>query len=452
MVLSSFLSYTLYEYRTIWLPLFNKEMIQQKVVSILQQIIPTSTNPNNNNNNNIPPFQSLLYYTCGMALWEFFGLSTIPVETAAGMIFPQYPVAVLTSLMGKVVGATIAFLLGRNYLQQSIQQHSMIQSNPIFQILLSNSTSSTSTSTGTSTGSITSTTPSKSTSSSFRTALCMKFSCFPELIKNFGSSCISSISIWNFILVTLLHGGFYTMVWTYLGYDTAQHVADPTLSPNHYVPIIVATAMITGCVLTPLVMTWWIRHLQYHAALAKAEQAKSRPLIVHLKNQTIDPLVLRYNILRPQFEAMIAAVQYECQTKMTLLQFVLHTTKYKLQQQILLVQTIFQLTMNKMIQQVRSSTSSTSTSSRIPPTTTTSKTTTAPLHQPTTTTLTSSLRTKTVPVLLTTTNRPSKIITTTATPTEPPPSSTWCMVRFLNSRSLAEIWMILLLVLFLLSS
>ena len=449
----SVLSYVLYDVRHIWLPFFNKELIQQKVVTTLQQIINSSSSPSlTNNNNNIadevsrsavarlwhqwcpPHYRPVLIYTCGMAVWEFLGLTTIPVETAAGLIFPSYTTAVLTSLTGKLLGATTAFLLGRMALQQSIPKLAIIRNNPIFQILLSNNSNNNQLQ--------------RSNASSFRTAFCMKFSCFPEFIKNFGSSCISTITIWNFIAVTLLHGGFYTIIWTYLGYDTARHVADPNLLPNPFVPYIVATAMITGCVVTPLVMAWWIRDLQRHAAVAASSSSSSllqlRPTILLTKvTQTttpwivkcqsslqnliprpppLDPLVLCYKSTLQYFyqqlsylNAYLQMTSYQWHTqRIKGLQQQLKTTKLKLQQQ--------QEQLHHQKQTIRRQQQQQH-------------------HQ----TAHGSVAVPTQPSVLHSHSQSSS-------KTTPSSSSTSFPLSLIRDRSLAELWMILLIVLFLLSS
>ncbi|KAL3940548.1 MAG: hypothetical protein SGARI_000924 [Bacillariaceae sp.] len=137
----------LYASRETWLPLMNKETLQQTVLLKLNAL------------NELPKINSYTTYILGMALWECAGLSTIPVETAAGMVFGWD--GLLLSGAGKLLGAALAFGLGRNLLHRTVQQQ--FSENKLLQSM-------------------------QSTQYPFLTALLIKCGPLPETIKNFGSS------------------------------------------------------------------------------------------------------------------------------------------------------------------------------------------------------------------------------------------------------------------------
>lgn len=67
--------YGIWYYRTPLSSVFNKQKLQDYTLHTLQQL------------NDLPYLYSRLVYTIGMIVWECLGMSTIPVETAAGMVF-----------------------------------------------------------------------------------------------------------------------------------------------------------------------------------------------------------------------------------------------------------------------------------------------------------------------------------------------------------------------------
>lgn len=236
------LSLLLFQQRAVWLPLVNKDLILQRTLELLE------------------PLQSnrlgWLYYSIGLALWEFCGLSTIPVETAAGMVLGWK--ALGASLLGKFMGAMLAFGVGRCWLYQHIA--TQLQHNEVFQLI--NQASSAASLSLSSSSNTTSLHP----HSPLLTAFLMKFSCFPEMLKNFGSSLLPVIQWWMFAVATLIHGGIFTALWTWLGQQS-------TGAGSTTVALGIAAFM--GLVVTPAVMAWWIRDLKRWADL-NHEQPKTQ--------------------------------------------------------------------------------------------------------------------------------------------------------------------------------
>jgi uncharacterized membrane protein YdjX (TVP38/TMEM64 family) len=203
-----------------------------------------------------------------MAVWEMAGLSTIPVETAAGMVF-GWKLGVLASVTGKITGASMAFALGRTWLAQHVASHDAFAKQPIFRILNNNSDSS-------------NVSKKQHRHPPLMTAFLMKFSCFPELVKNLGSSMIVAVRPWMFLLATMVHGGSFTMLWTWLGVDTAARIKQPDLPVNIPLRWTLGMGMFVGVVVTPLVMAWWIRDLQQGVK----EEKQSKDQRKHPKKST----------------------------------------------------------------------------------------------------------------------------------------------------------------------
>ena len=67
--------YGIWYYRKPLFSVFNKQKLQDYTLHTLQKL------------NDLPYLYSRLVYTIGMIVWECLGMSTIPVETAAGMVF-----------------------------------------------------------------------------------------------------------------------------------------------------------------------------------------------------------------------------------------------------------------------------------------------------------------------------------------------------------------------------
>ena len=217
-----------YRYREALRPLLDKHYIQEHALTNLRKL-------------EQQPF-SLAIYMVAMAVWEILGLSTIPVETAAGMVF-GFPRGVLASGTGKMMGAFGAFWMGRSLLSQWVR--TKLSQNPVWSTL------------------------DKSTQvhSPLMVALLMKFSCFPEFIKNFGSSCLD-MPFAAFVVASCVHGLTYTALWTFLGVDAAKRLEDPTVPANIALQVTLFVAALVGLVGSPVLMAWWIRDMTKRNAAA----------------------------------------------------------------------------------------------------------------------------------------------------------------------------------------
>ena len=234
--------YGLYHTRSTWIDFFNKEKIQASVVQSLESL------------NSFPYLYSRLIYTVSMALWEAMGMSTIPVETAAGMVFGWS--GIYWSGIGKLLGACLAFGLGRGALSSLVEKK--LSSNA-FLNLVRDSTSD----------------------NPLLVLILIKLSCFPETVKNLGSSMLTPIRWWMFILGTAVHGCTFTALWTYLGVDTAARLKDAEglLPPDQRLKVLLTLAVINGIVVSPLSMVYWMRTLkqkQNNTMKAKARGRRNR--------------------------------------------------------------------------------------------------------------------------------------------------------------------------------
>lgn len=222
---TSLVLYGLFQTRGTWMTLFNKEKLQTTVVQTLENL------------NDLPYMYSRSFYTIAMAFWEALGMSTIPVETAAAMVFG--PSAFYWSGTGKLLGACLAFGLGRGALSAVVEKR--LSSNSFLELVQTSTEEN-----------------------PLMVVILIKLSCFPETIKNFGSSILKPIQWWMFVLATAVHGGTFTALWTYLGVDTAARLKDATgsLPPNQLLKTLLTLALINGIVVSPLSMAYWMRTLK----------------------------------------------------------------------------------------------------------------------------------------------------------------------------------------------
>lgn len=211
-----------YEYRTPLAAAFNKEALQERVLNILHKFH--------------GDWRGIAFYVGGMAIWELLGMSTIPVETAAGMVF-GFKVGFMASASGKLLGAFLGFLLGRtllaNFIGEKLENQKTIQ-------LMQNHVDQ----------------------NPLKVALLMRYSLLPEFVKNCGASLFAPITPLLFIVSVILHGWMYSACWTYVGMDTAKRLEVKGLPIDPVAKFAVLWATIIGMVVTPMLMAWWIRDMQ----------------------------------------------------------------------------------------------------------------------------------------------------------------------------------------------
>ena len=202
--------------------LVNKETIQETVLSILHKVDPQST-------------RGILAYVAGFTVWEALGLSTIPVETAAGMAF-GFRRGLWSSCVGKLLGVAISVALGRTYLNEWVRRQ--FASTRIIKLL-----------------------DESVQTNPLGVAVLMRYSVLPELLVNFGSALLYPIKMWMILLATVLHGVPFSCLWALLGADTALRLEQDDVPPNQTLRVLMVAGGVMGFALIPLINTWWIRDL-----------------------------------------------------------------------------------------------------------------------------------------------------------------------------------------------
>ena len=258
-------------YREAWWPyVVDKQRLQQAVVQLLQGLQPAADAKWHE------AVRLYSLYALGMMVWETIGLSTIPVETAAGMVFPALWAAAVASATGKLLGASLAWMLGRWKLQDYVQNHALVQSSALCQLLAAHPPPTSSQQ------------PHKSTPrvghAPWWSILLMKFSCFPETIKNYGTAALlPHVTYPWFVGGTALHGIPFTLLWTWLGHETAQQLSSTTTTTatkSRGLQLALTATLFLGFVVSPVSMAWWIRDLQHQDKEQKrkaAAEAKAAP-------------------------------------------------------------------------------------------------------------------------------------------------------------------------------
>ena len=213
--------------------LFDKTVIRQTVLDLLHKVDPESP-------------KGLLAYMAAFAVWEAIGLSTIPVETAAGMAF-GFSRAVLGSVVGKLVGITIAFVLGRTVLQGWVRNQ--LQDNSVMALL-----------------------DQEVERHPLRVATLLRYSVLPEFIVNFGSAILTPIRIWMYWAAMLVHGVPFSCLWALLGQDAALRLQPQVVvvPVNYALRAMIVFAFVVGF-LSPLMMAWWVQSLR------QQQQQQSKP-------------------------------------------------------------------------------------------------------------------------------------------------------------------------------
>ena len=105
----------------------------------------------------------------------------------------------------------------------------------------------------------------------------MKFSIFPEFIKNVGTAVLFPAVQWYHVFITtIVHGGLFTTVWAAIGHEammelqqqttsttTTATATTPMISPPKWIYRIMIPSVLTlGMGLPVVTMAWWARQLR----------------------------------------------------------------------------------------------------------------------------------------------------------------------------------------------
>mmetsp|Transcript_19825 Transcript_19825/g.30533 ORF Transcript_19825/g.30533 Transcript_19825/m.30533 type:complete len:381 (+) Transcript_19825:56-1198(+) len=178
--------------------------------------------------------RGLAAYAAFFTLWEMTVGITTPVETAAGMAFGRTR-GMLASGVGKVLGASSSFLLGRYMFTGYVRRH--FGDNEILSLV----------------GESIRERP-------LRVALLMRFSPLPEFVKNFGLSTLP-LKFGHFVAAVVLHGIPFTCLWTCMGDETAN-VMIRGGAPSALLKVLVSGVSWFGFFVSPTMIGIWIKSLR----------------------------------------------------------------------------------------------------------------------------------------------------------------------------------------------
>jgi len=193
-----------------------------------------------------PKAISYTTYMLAMAVWEAVGLSTIPIETASGMVF-GWPGFYL-SASGKLLGAIVAFSLAR-YSSMATWIQEKLSTNEYLSLM-----------------------EDSAAANPLQVAFLMKLSCFPETIKNYGSALLFPIRLWMFVAATVAHGWTFSALWTYLGVDAAKRLEVTSLPVDQTLQFLLSLALINGILVSPLAMAYWLKTLRTNSSTNRKQQ------------------------------------------------------------------------------------------------------------------------------------------------------------------------------------
>jgi len=195
-----------------------------------------------NNLNNIASKGNigLFIYTFGFIFYETCGMPTSVVETCAGMAF-GFKNGLMCSFIGKTCGSILAFTLGRTLLSNYVGNK--MKDNESFSLIERGVAKN----------------PTQS-------ALIVRYSPFPQLIKNFSLSLTKSVSYPIFLLAILIHGLPFSILWAALGNDSSMRLrasdAGEIMASNKVLNWLLAFVTFFGFVVSPAITGWWLADLR----------------------------------------------------------------------------------------------------------------------------------------------------------------------------------------------
>ena len=206
---------------------FDREKFRTKIIGTLNSISDRGT-------------QGLLMYTFGFIFWETCGLPTSVVETAAGMAF-GFNNGLLCSFVGKTLGSILAFTLGRSFCRAFVKKQ--LQNNEVLKLI-----------------------ERSVAESPIQSALVVRYSPFPQLIKNFGLSIMESVTLPVFLLAICIHGFPFSILWAALGQDSSVRLRaeenGQSLDVNWVLNGALLFVTMFGFIVSPAVTGWWLAGLR----------------------------------------------------------------------------------------------------------------------------------------------------------------------------------------------
>ena len=207
--------------------LFNREKFRTAIIQTLNDVASQG-------------HRGLLLYTIGFVFWECCGLPTSVVETAAGMAFGFHK-GLLGSFIGKTCGSILAFTLGRTLLSDVVGRK--MDENETFGLIQEGVQKK-----------------------PFQSALILRYSPFPQLIKNFALSITKPVTFPIFIVAISIHGFPFSLLWAALGHDSSMRLRasemGESMTTNVVLNSILVFVTIFGFVVSPAITGWWLADLR----------------------------------------------------------------------------------------------------------------------------------------------------------------------------------------------
>lgn len=184
--------------------------------------------------------KGLLLYAVGFMFWECCGLPTSVVETAAGMAF-GFKDGLIGSFVGKTCGSLLAFTLGRTLLSSVVGEK--MEENDIFGLVERGVQRH-----------------------PIRSSLIVRYSPFPQLIKNFALSLTTPVTFPIFLLAISIHGLPFSLLWAALGNDSSLRLraseVGETMAANVVLNSLLIFVTVFGFVVSPAITGWWLADLR----------------------------------------------------------------------------------------------------------------------------------------------------------------------------------------------
>jgi uncharacterized membrane protein YdjX (TVP38/TMEM64 family) len=182
----------------------------------------------------------LILYACGFAIWEVCGLPTSLVETAASMAFGLRR-GLLGSFVGKSCGSCIAFALGRTLLSNIVSRR--LEGTEPYETVVRGAAGN-----------------------PILAAFVVRYSVFPQLVKNYGMSLCKPVSFSTFFVSIVVHGFPFSLLWAALGQDAGLRLraseAGMEMAANILLNGLLAFVTIFGFVVSPTITGLWLADLR----------------------------------------------------------------------------------------------------------------------------------------------------------------------------------------------
>ena len=190
--------------------------------------------------------RGLALYVTFLSLWAACGLTTIPVESSAGMAF-GWRKGLILNAVGKMSGSLLAYGIGRIFLEEAVV--SKLEDNEIFGLV-----------------------DQAVTRRPYGTSVMVRFFPFPELVKNLALSILPPVQLGVFVAATFTHTFPFTLLWTWLGCDTVAHMRDDTLTPNKVLAAVLVGVAAFGVFGSPALAALFVRSMKLEHDRAVAEK------------------------------------------------------------------------------------------------------------------------------------------------------------------------------------